>query len=84
MQARYKFSRSETLNGTLSKNPTAADAIKALEAWCNYPGRSFSQLSEAEEGLVAELHFNKTDTFASLHLEDECADCGVYQTYLGN
>ncbi len=84
MQAKYKFSRSESLNGTLSKNPTAADAINALRAWCNYPGRSFEQLSNADEALVAQLHFNKTDTFAGLHLEDECADNGVYKTYLGN
>jgi nitrite reductase/ring-hydroxylating ferredoxin subunit len=84
MQAKYKFSRSETPNGLLSKNHTAADAIKALQAWCNYPGRSFEQLSAEDEALVAELHFNKFDTFAGLHLEDECADCGVYKTYLGN
>lgn len=84
MQATYKFSRSESLNGLLSKNPTSKDALNALQAWCNYPGRSFEQLRDESENFIARLVFNKHDTFASLHLESECAECGVYKTYLGN
>ena len=84
MQARYKFSRSETVIGILSKNPTSKDALKALRAWCNYPGRSFERVRDESENFIARLVFSKHDTFAGLHLESECAECGVYKTYLGS
>ena len=80
----YKFNRSESLNGFLSRNQLSTDALQALQSWCNYPGRSYESVRNEGEVLVARLQFDKHDTFAGLHLESECEECGVYKTYLGN
>ena len=82
--ATYRFNRSESLNGFLSRNELSADALQALQSWCNYPGRSYQELAVEAEGLIAKLCFDKHDRFAGLHLESECEDAGVYKTYLGH
>ncbi len=82
--ATYKFLRSESLNGFLSRNQLSTDAQQALQSWCNYPGRSFKTVGREGKELVAKLRFDKHDTFASLHLESECEEFGVYKTYLGS
>lgn len=81
-KARYRFSRSDSIKGFLSKNRPSTDALGALAVWQDgHADRDFSKHIDEDEQLVAELSWNESDDSAGPSLDDACSKFGVARTH---
>jgi hypothetical protein len=82
--ARYKFVRdTSSALGLHSNQRPSTNAVNALLAWSQaVAGRSYTEVSDDDESLVAALTWNDADEDAGPSLEDACQRFGVERSYV--
>lgn len=76
----YQFTR-DTKTGFFRRNSGPTDALNVLSQWSNAgQGRSFEQLRETEDELVARVSFETRDQAAAAQdMNRLCAEFGVHR-----
>lgn len=81
-KSRYRFSRSDSMEGFLSRDRPSTDALKVLAIWRDdHAGRNFSKEVDEDEQLVAALSWNDSDDLAGPSLDKACRKFGVMCTH---
>ncbi len=81
---RYRFVRdNKNVAGKMSSQRASTDAINGLGAWAHaVPGRSFTEVYDDDESLVANLIWKDADHDAGPGLEGACLQVGVERLHL--
>jgi hypothetical protein len=82
--ARYKFVRhTRNAAGLMSNQRPSTNAINALNAWMHAgAGRSFAEILDDHDSLVADLTWSDADVEAGPSLEGACLRVGVERSHL--
>ena len=81
---RYWFTRSSGINGFFSNNRASTDALNALSEWSSkQTRRSYEELKDEDETLLARLSWSESDIDAGQDLDNACLSCGVEHSYVG-
>lgn len=82
--ARYRFVRdNNNVAGKMSSQRPSTDAINALGTWAHaLPGRSFAEVWDDDESVVADLTWNSADQDAGPSLESACIRVGIERAHV--
>lgn len=79
LNATYRFTRADTIEGFFRTNSAGTDALEALGRWCGgHAGRFFSVQEDTNDVLVANVVFDDGDqSQARDDMQRLCVECGV-------